>query len=64
MINQLKNEGYVKSHPKSKKRKVKSVKPLIMLVADEDQLRRELFNPQWNIQHHVSRFPLNEFYYY
>jgi hypothetical protein len=61
MLNQLKNEGYVKSNPQSKKRKDKSIKPLIMLVADEDQLRGELFNPQWNIQHHVSRFPLDDF---
>jgi hypothetical protein len=61
MLNQLKNEGYVESNPQSQKRKDKSVKPLVMLVADEDQLRRELFNPQWNIQHHVSRFPLDDF---
>jgi hypothetical protein len=61
MLNQLKNEGYVKSNPQSKKRKDKSAKLLVMLVADEDRLRRELFNPQWNIQHHVSRFPLDDF---
>jgi hypothetical protein len=61
MLNQLKNEGYVKSNLQSKKRKDKSAKLLVMLVADEDRLRRELFNPHWNIQHHVSRFPLDDF---